>query len=103
MVAECERQAINSPIQGFIGDLKAMALVELVETLDPDRARVVGEVHDSILFWVRSEYLNPELRKIKQIMNNPKLFQDFHINPPIPITCDLEVGDWGAGKTWEDQ
>lgn len=101
MVAECERQAINSPIQGFIGDLKAMAMVELVDKLDPNKARVVGEVHDSILFWIRTDSLDEQLPKIKAIMNRPELFDEFHINPPVPITCDIEVGDWGKGKTWK--
>jgi DNA polymerase-1 len=100
MVAECERQAINSPIQGFIGDLKAMALVELVEKLDPEKAKVVGEVHDSILFWVRSDSVNEQLPIMKAIMNKPELFEEFKIDPIVPITCDFEVGDWGAGKTW---
>lgn len=103
MVAECERQAINSPIQGFIGDLKAMALVELVETLDPNKARVVGEVHDSILFWVRTDLVNEQLRKIKAIMNRPALFDEFAIDPLVPITSDFEVGPWGMGKTWRDE
>ncbi len=103
MIAECERQAINSPIQGFIGDLKAMALVELVEELDQLKARVVGEVHDSILFWVRDDVLNQQLRIIKRIMNEPALFQDFGFKPPVPITCDLEVGDWGMGKNWKGE
>jgi uracil-DNA glycosylase family 4 len=98
--SECERQAINSPIQGFIGDLKAMALVELVEKLDRDDARVVGEVHDSILFWVRTEVLEPQLRKIAKIMAHPELIDEFNIRLPVAIETELEVGPWGAGKKW---
>lgn len=98
--SECERQAINSPIQGFIGDLKAMALVELVEKLDRADARVVGEVHDSILFEVRTEVLEPQLKKIAKIMANPELVKEFNIRLPVEIETELEVGPWGAGKKW---
>jgi DNA polymerase-1 len=103
--AECERQAINSPVQGFIGDFKAMALVELEEKLDWDRARVVGEVHDSILFWVRTEHLEEELPKIAQIMQNPSLLKEFNIKLPVPIDVELEYGPWGqkGNKKWIPQ
>lgn len=99
--SECERQAINSPVQGYIGDHKAMALVELVEKLDPARSRVVGEVHDSLLFWVRTEHLQVELTKIYGIMRHPELLDEFHINLEVTIEPEIEVGDWGAGKTWK--
>jgi DNA polymerase-1 len=98
--SECERQAINSPVQGFIGDFKAMALVELAEKLDPARARVVGEVHDSILFWVRTELLEVELPKIAKIMQNPELVKEFNIDLSVPIDVELEVGPWGKGVKW---
>ena len=101
--SEAERQAINSPIQGFIGDFKAMALVELVEELDWDCARVVGEVHDSVLFWVRNDVLERELGNIERIMSNPSLVKEFGIKLPIPIEVELEVGPWGKGKTWSSK
>jgi uracil-DNA glycosylase family 4 len=93
--AECERQAINSPVQGYIGDHKAMALVELEETLDWNRSRVVGEHHDAILFWVRTKYLTEELPKIAKIMQNPSLLKELKIELPVPIEVELEYGPWG--------
>ncbi len=93
--SENERQAINSPIQGFIGDFKAMALVELAEELDPNRAKVVGEVHDAILFWVKNEYLKEQLPVIAKIMQNPKLVKEFKIKLPVPIDVELDSGPWG--------
>jgi len=98
MQREAERQAINSPIQGFIGDLKAMALVEICETVPPYHAHVVGEVHDSILLNVRTESLAEYLPKIRSIMRHPKLLDDFGLKFNVPIEADLEVGPWGAGK-----
>lgn len=93
--AECERQAINSPVQGYIGDHKAMALVELEEKLDKNRSRVVGEHHDAILFWVKTRLLREELPKIAKIMQNPSLLKELNIKLPVPIEVELEYGPWG--------
>lgn len=100
---ECERQAINSPVQGFIGDYKAMALVELEEKLDPDRSFVVGEHHDAILFCVREDLVEEELPKIQSIMQNPELVKEFKIDLSVPIEVELEVGPWGKGVKWESK
>lgn len=103
--AECERQAINSPVQGFIGDFKAMALVELVEKLDPNRARVVGEHHDAILMWVKKVHLQEELPKIAKIMQEPELMKELKIELPVPIDVELEYGPWGhkGNQKWSPQ
>jgi len=99
--SEAERQAINSPIQGFIGDLKAMAMVEICQTLPRYHVKVLGEVHDSILMIVRNESLDEYLPKIARIMKAPKLLKEFGLdNLPVPIEADLEVGPWGAGKPY---
>src|SRR5690606_7584210 len=50
---EAERQSINSPVQGFIGDYKAMCLVEIENTIPRSKLRIVGEHHDAILMIVR--------------------------------------------------
>ena len=95
--SEAERQSINAPIQGFIGDFKAMALVEIHEKMPRDRLKVVGEVHDSILMLVRkdSHYL---LKQAAEIMRHPALLDEFGIDLAVPIEVDFEVGPWGAGK-----
>lgn len=126
---EAERQAINAPIQGFgSGDMKAMAIVELHEkfrdpefvkslrTKDgkwftfptddrgrPDILRIVGEVHDSILFWVREGYEEIVLPEIKRIMERPALFEEFKIDISVPILVDIELGPWGSPTLkWEN-
>jgi len=105
--AEAERQSINSPIQGFIGDLKVMGMLDIFETLQvPDggaKLRIKGEVHDSILMWVKTEYLDEMLPKIKECMERPSWLNSFNIVLPVPIVADLEIGVWGAGKTWKGQ
>lgn len=100
VVAECERQAINSPIQGFIGDYKAMILVELCDTLPLEHFRFVHEVHDSILFWVKNEHIKHVLPRIHHMAEHPRLARECGLNFPIPMTVDIELGPWGAGERW---
>lgn len=102
--AEAERQAINSPIQGFIGDLKVMGMLDIFDTIQvPSEGKVLrikGEVHDSILMWVKNEYLSEVLPQIKHCMEHPSWLDRFGIKLRVPIVADLEVGTWGAGRTW---
>lgn len=99
--AEAERQGINSPVQGFgSGDLKAMAMIEVSQTFDRDLVQIKGEVHDSILMWVREDVIGDIIPQIKDIMENPKLLEVFKINLTVPLVADFEIGPWGKGKPW---
>lgn len=100
IVSECERQAINSPIQGFIGDYKAMILVELCDTLPLSQFRFVAEVHDSILAWIKTEHLGHVVPIVHEIAEHPKLARECGLDFPIPMTVDIELGPWGAGERW---
>lgn len=107
MSSECERQAINSPVQGFIGDLKVMGMLSIFHNLqlptNGEKLRIKGEVHDSILMWVKTEYLDEMLPRIKKCMEHPEWLDQFGIDLPVPIVADLEVGTWGAGKPWHGE
>lgn len=92
---EAERQAINSPVQGVIGDYKAMALVEIHETIDRSICRVVGEHHDAILGIVKIGHEDDCLPQVLRIMRGPSLLQTFKIELPIPMESDLDLGPWG--------
>lgn len=99
--AEAERQGINSPVQGFgSGDLKAMGMVEIHNTIPHDTCQVKGEVHDSVLLWVREEVADEILTKVKTIMESPSLLKVFKIHMTVPLVVDIEVGPWGKGKKW---
>ena len=98
--AEAERQAINSPIQGFIGDLKAMGMLTISQRIPRDQLKILGEVHDSVLMWVKSDSLDEVLPQIKRCLEHPDLIDTFGIDLPIPVQADLEVGTWGKGYTW---
>lgn len=95
---EAERQAINSPVQGFIGDYKAMCMIEIEDTIDHDQAVIVGEHHDALLFLIREDAVAEVGPKIKAIMKGPKLLKDFKVELSIPMESDLELGPWGKGK-----
>lgn len=105
--SECERQAINSPVQGMIGDLKVMGMLSVYENLQkPDggqKLQIRAEVHDSILMWVKNEHLNEMLPRIKMCMEHPDWLDRFGIELPVPIVADIEVGTWGKGKTWKGE
>ena len=97
---EAERQAVNAPIQGFIGDYKAAVIVEVHEDVDRDKFRLVGEHHDAILAIVKTECKDEVLPQVLSIMREPKLLKEFNINLGLPMEGELEVGPWGAGKKY---
>jgi len=100
---EAERQAINSPVQSFASDLMLMALVRLHRILPYDQARIVGTVHDSILFEVKDEYVDKWVPVIKQVMEDMEYVKKlFGTDVTVPIVADLEVGThWGEGEPWQ--
>lgn len=92
-----ERQAINSPVQGFGSDLCTSALAEIVfsEELDHTRFNVLGSVHDAILFEIKDDYVEELIPKLKSIMENPSIVEGLDV--PIPLVADVEVSScWGG-------
>lgn len=92
-----ERQAINSPVQGFGSDLCTSALADIVfsEELDHSRFNVLGSVHDAILFEIRDDYVDELVPVLKEMMENPSVLGG--LEKPIPIIADVEVSQcWGG-------
>ncbi len=97
--ASAERQAINTPVQSFASDLTVASIIEIYRTVPRDQCRIVGTVHDAILFEVRNEYIEEVTEQIKAIMEKPQtITEKFGIRLPVPIVSDLEVkpGGWGS-------
>jgi len=97
--ASAERQAINTPVQSFASDLTVASIIEIYRTVPRDQCRIVGTVHDAILFEVRNEYIEEVTEQIKAIMEKPQIITEkFGIRLPVPIVSDLEVkpGGWGS-------
>ena len=92
-----ERQAINSPVQGFGSDLCTSALADIVfsKELDHTRFNVLGSVHDAILFEIRDDYVEELVPKLKYMMEHPSIIEGMEV--PIPLVADVEVSQsWGG-------
>lgn len=98
---EAERQAVNSPVQGFAALLLIMSLIQLREEFSRTIVRPVGTIHDAILMWVKNENIVPVVSRLLQIMQRPKLFDVFEIEMDVPITAEAKVGPWSQGISFE--
>lgn len=95
--SEAERQAINSGIQGFIGDYKAMILVEIHETIPKSQVRLLGEHHDAVLGKIHNDHIDEVCPKMLQMVVRPRLMDTFKINLSVPMEGEIELGPWGNG------
>ncbi len=87
-----ERTAANSPIQGTAADLIKIAMIRLHERLDPDRARMLLQVHDELLFEVREDALE-EVRELVVAEMEGAMELD------VPLEVDVGTGDsWFSCK-----
>lgn len=94
---QAERQSINSGVQGFASDMCISALSDIVfsDIIDRDRCKVLGSVHDAILFEVRDDYVEEVVPIIKNIMEHPSIIEG--IDMPVPMVADVEVHQaWGG-------
>jgi len=95
---EAERQAINSPVQSMASDMMLMSMVQLNGELDESVAKVIGTVHDSILFEIREEALDDVIPRIVEVMENLPLEKEFECLLTVPIKADVKVGKfWSEG------
>lgn len=100
---EAERQAINSPVQSFASDLMLIALIRLHRILKRRGwGRIVGTVHDSILFEILNAYVNMAAPLIKRVMEDMDyVAKNFGAEVTVPIVADIEIGThWGETKGW---
>lgn len=93
---EAERQAINSPVQGFASDLTILAMSILNGKLDRRQARIIGNVHDSIILEAREEVAEEVATTVKHTMEHLPLKKLFGFKPIVPIEVEISVSDhWG--------
>lgn len=94
---QAERQSVNSGVQGFASDMCISALSDIVfsDIIDHERCKVLGSVHDAILFEVKDDYVDEVVPMIKEMMEHPSIIEGIDI--PIPIIADVEVAQaWGG-------
>lgn len=109
MVASAEREAINSPVQGFGSDYVLAAFIEMIlercPKIDPnwrDSLKPIGSVHDAQYYLIRNDMIEFWVPKIKECFDDPSRLQRwFDYTPPLPITGDCKIGThWGDAKDW---
>lgn len=97
--AEAERQAINSPVQGFASDMALLAFTLITAEFRRQgiAAHAIGLVHDAINFEIRDDELHRALPIIKDTMEDPEpLRRKFGTVLDMPVVADLKVGrHWG--------
>lgn len=100
--AEAERQAINSPVQGFASDLAVLSMISINEKIRRRglAARCIGLVHDAVNFEIREDAMAETLPIIKDTMEDMGIVRrKFGVNVTVPIIADLKVGrHWGDSK-----
>lgn len=96
---EAERQAINSPVQSLASDMMLLALIMLHNRMNPKEARIVGTVHDAILFEIKDDVVDKWVKVIRHTMETLPLKKKFGAELTVPIKVDISTGThWGEGK-----
>ena len=97
-----ERQAINSPVQGFASDIMQIAAACIEGTMvgvDPvPEARLVATVHDSILVEVPVDDWEAVTARCKEVMETdvPLVLENLGCQFDVPLIADADVGSrWG--------
>ncbi len=101
--AQAERMAINAPIQGTQADIIKLAMVEITKMLQDtgstDDAHLILQVHDELVFEVRTEKLGVIAPEILRIMEH--VLPESETNG-IPILASSKQGpNWGQMETIE--
>jgi DNA polymerase-1 len=99
--SEAERQAINSPVQGFASDMALLSLVLCGKAFRDNglQAHPIGTVHDAVNFEIHDDDLHRALPIIKDTMENLPLERLFGVRLDVPIVADIKVGrHWGGAK-----
>ena len=89
-----ERQSINAPIQGTAADIIKLAMIKIHEEINNKniKAKMLLQVHDELVFEIRSEEVEKSAMKIKSLMET--VHEDYK-NFKVPL-----VVDYGFGNNW---
>jgi DNA polymerase I len=82
------REAINMPVQGGSADVMKLAMVEihkLIKKKYEEKAFMVLQIHDEIIFEIKEDVLEGFQKEVKDIMENV-------INLKVPLGVNFSVG-----------
>ncbi len=87
----------NYPNQGGGADIQGATSAELLRVLieKSDKVKMINEIHDSKLFYVREDCLSQVLSWLKKTIEDvPAIFkQRFNINVPFKFPVEIKIGD----------
>jgi DNA polymerase-1 len=93
---EISRKAVNTPIQGFAGELTEMAIARMRYSL-PSHAHVISTVHDSVMVEVRNDQLAETIKIMRYEME-----ENLHVKMNVPLVAEFETGtNWAELTKWE--
>lgn len=93
---EAERQAVNSPIQGTVGEWMLFGIALLQHRLDP-RVLFVNTVHDSIVFYCPNDLVKTSFPIIKETLENlpTKLYFGKQLERvKMKLDCEFSTKSW---------
>jgi DNA polymerase-1 len=87
-----ERTAVNTPLQGTAADLIKLAMIRIDALLAGQRARMLLQVHDELLFEAPPEDAESVAALVKREMEQ--------VHPlDVPLVVDVGIGDnWRDAK-----
>lgn len=88
-----ERAAINAPMQGTAADIIKIAMIQIanwIKTEPQDSIRMIMQVHDELVFEIKTEYIDQFKKQIKTIMENC-----FNLSVFLKVAID-------AGNNWDE-
>lgn len=87
-----ERAAINAPLQGSAADLIKLAMINIQAWLKQSKlpATMIMQVHDELVFEVKSDIVNDVIPEIKKLMENA-------VQLSVPLVVAV-----GHGNNWDE-
>ncbi len=98
-----EREAINSPVQGYASDLCQLVALELVrrfvnhdKAAIPTTACLLWTVHDSLMVMVREGFEGWVLDLLCEVLSKVERDQDLYV--PLAMEWGIHRGRWGLAS-----
>ncbi len=87
-----ERTAINAPMQGTAADIIKRAMLAVDNWLETENidAKMIMQVHDELVFEIKTEQLDSAIEKIKTLMSGAAELT-------VPLIVDV-----GVGENWDE-
>lgn len=96
--SRAERQAINAVVQSTASDLMLLTIIDLGKELNPDEAKIIGTVHDSILLEIREDAARDVLTHVADVMLYPDIKRRFGAELTVPLGVEFKIG-----RRWADE